>query len=263
MDTASHPTKVDLKGMSIAIGLSLLAVVLLWVGLRWCSRGFRSAVTSASHEMCEPGQPIPRCAEPRWKIPGSCSSGSLANSRYTVSKVPFNKEAASGSLTPTFSVAKSIVTLHHSRSKKARVMRLRTRLARARSVKGRRSRGAGRVLAPASTQSEEDRTLAFSAADFQSRRRRQRGLSLTFTPGNSYGEAQAGRARMDSFCTLKNVGQSADRHLFGLHMLQRAATVRFERSGSFSNKKHAFGEYDNRKLVSASSISRVSQNMCL
>lgn len=241
----------------------MLAVVLLWAGLRWCSRGFRAAVTSASHEMCEPCQPILRCAGPRWKIPGSCSSVSLVNSRYTVSKVPFNKQTAGGTLTPTFSLGKGTVTLHHPRSKKARVMRLRTRLARARSVRGRRSRGAGRVLAPASTQSEEDRTLAFSAADFQSRRRRHRELSLTFTPGNSYGEGRAGRARMDSVCTRKNVGQSADRHLFGLHMLQRAATVRLERSGSFSNKKHAFYDYDNRKLLSASSILRVPQNMFL
>lgn len=230
MDDMHYPVKVDMKGVTVATGLSVLALVVLWLGLRWCTQGFGSMRPSGERQTVRRpaeltfGQFGRSSNDLQWET--SHGSSGLRRVRVCgiVARLQRKKDAAAANVLSWFPAARAGMGLRHLRSRRQRALRARARLARARSARGCGRRCSGPISSQPSRESEEAHGNSTSRAASHGRKRPQQALSRFRTATGSYGEAQVRGGKSDSLCEHKKVTHSTDRQLFGLPMLQRAAT---------------------------------------
>lgn len=252
MPSASYPSKLDVKAVCLAFSLSLLALLILALGLRWCIHDGNSRRVPAEHQLSYTCQ---SSNEPQWGSSSFSSSAPRTRVRRVVSRLQHKKDAASANVFPWLPATRAGRGLRGLRSRRARALRARARLARVRSARSRRRCcRCGRISKRSSWEREDLDTCAASVADGRSERRPQQVVPLSPSERGSYGEAHMRDGRSDTLSEHKKVAQSTDRQLFGLQMLQKATTVRIQRSGSSLTQENVPSERGNNLMPSSSRV---------
>ncbi|OEH79463.1 hypothetical protein cyc_02927 [Cyclospora cayetanensis] len=259
MEPPLYPATLDVKALLVAVALSVLGIVALYAGLWWCTRERGSSRGNArgdpgKAEGVESGR-MPSSAETMWGNSCASSATPINGGERRVGTIDRGmKKRASTARLGTLGTCASVLSwfptptagmnLKRLRSRRARAKRARARLSRSRTARSRR----GQCYSRSEQSLEASPPACISRRSplphVQGRSRSVAGEEI-LSAGSGFGKEMRSLPGCDGGCgggavgLLKGEGiwgagssrtQSGERHLFGLHMLQRATTLRLDRA---------------------------------